>query len=62
MGEGGEYRATLIEVGNKKAIARIDAFEDVNRTSPLAIHMGIGISRGDRFDPGCPEGNRAGSQ
>lgn len=49
-GEGGEYRATLTEANNKKAFVSIDSFEDVNRESPLNIHLGIGLSRGDRFD------------
>ena len=49
-GQGGEYYATLIEAGNKKAIARIESFHDIERASPLAIHLGIGLSRGDRFD------------
>lgn len=49
-GRGGEYRATLTEADNKKAAARIEAFEDIDRASPLKIHLGIGLSRGDRFD------------
>ena len=49
-GQGGEYRATLTEVGSKKATATIESFADIDRCSPLGIHLGIGLSRGDRFD------------
>ncbi|MCV6606509.1 MAG: 16S rRNA (uracil(1498)-N(3))-methyltransferase, partial [Porticoccaceae bacterium] len=49
-GLGGEYPATLVNVGKKQAVARIDGFDPVERSSPLAIHLGIGLSRGDRFD------------
>ncbi|MDM3870842.1 16S rRNA (uracil(1498)-N(3))-methyltransferase [Porticoccus sp. W117] len=49
-GTGGEYSATLVEIGKKQALARIDHFSDIDRASPLAIHLGIGLSRGDRFD------------
>ena len=49
-GEGGEYRARLTAVSHKTAFAVIDAFSDIERESPLNIHLGIGLSRGDRFD------------
>lgn len=49
-GQGGEYRATLTEVANKKAIVHIDTYEEVDRASNLKIHLGIGMSKGDRFD------------
>jgi len=28
----------------------VSSFEDINRESPLNIHLGIGLSRGDRMD------------
>ena len=49
-GKGGEYHATLTEVGKKTATARLDAFEGINRASFLKVHLGIGMSRGERFD------------
>ncbi|MGS2723446.1 16S rRNA (uracil(1498)-N(3))-methyltransferase [Porticoccus sp. GXU_MW_L64] len=49
-GTGGEYSATLVAVDKKQALARIDGFTQIDRASPLAIHLGIGLSRGDRFD------------
>lgn len=48
-GTGGEYEAELLEAG-KKARAKIGAFSENDRQSPLAITLAIGISRGDRFD------------
>ncbi|WIO74211.1 16S rRNA (uracil(1498)-N(3))-methyltransferase [Porticoccaceae bacterium LTM1] len=49
-GQGGEYRAILTEVANKKANVRVDSFDDTDRASNLKIHLGIGMSKGDRFD------------
>ncbi|UTW44569.1 16S rRNA (uracil(1498)-N(3))-methyltransferase [bacterium SCSIO 12696] len=49
-GRGGEYRATLTEAASKKTVVRVESFDDVDRCSPLPIHLGIGLSRGDRFD------------
>lgn len=49
-GQGGEYRATLVEPDNKKCVVFLESFNDIERESPLSIHLGIGISRGDRFD------------
>jgi len=46
----GEYPATLIEVSKKLAIAHIDSFDDNNTESPLAIHLALGISKGERMD------------
>ena len=49
-GQGGEYQATLTQVGKKNASAVIDSFDHSERESPLSIHLGIGISRGERLD------------
>jgi len=49
-GQGGEYFATLIDCHPKKSAVIISNFSDVNRESPLQIHLGIGLSRGDRMD------------
>lgn len=49
-GRGGEYQAELKTPHNKKAEIDILSFEDVNRESPLSIHLGLALSKGDRFD------------
>jgi len=49
-GLGGEYCATLIESGKKKVIASVDIFDDKCIESPLKIHLGQGISRGDKME------------
>lgn len=49
-GRGGEYTATITDVGKKVVCVAINEFHDVERESPLAIHLGIGISRGERMD------------
>ncbi|AXQ98911.1 16S rRNA (uracil(1498)-N(3))-methyltransferase [Pseudoalteromonas piscicida] len=49
-GQGGEYLCQLSEVGKKKVVAVPESFEDKNVESPLAIHLGQGISRGDKMD------------
>ncbi|QTH72431.1 16S rRNA (uracil(1498)-N(3))-methyltransferase [Pseudoalteromonas xiamenensis] len=49
-GEGGEYLATLTEVGKKTVTATPYEFVDRCVESPLRIHLGQGISRGDKMD------------
>lgn len=49
-GEGGEYFCELTEVGKKSVTATPIEFKDVNVESPLKIHLGQGISRGDKMD------------
>lgn len=49
-GRGGEYKATLAELSKRSARVNIVSFEDIERESPLQIHLGIGLSRGDKFD------------
>ncbi len=49
-GEGGEYGATLLGGSRKQAKVSVGSFSDTNRQSPLAIHLGIALSKGDRFD------------
>ena len=48
-GEGGEYSTRILTAG-KTCRLSIEAFSDREMESPLAIHLGIGISRGDRMD------------
>ncbi|WP_461482284.1 16S rRNA (uracil(1498)-N(3))-methyltransferase [Porticoccus sp.] len=49
-GQGGEYRATLSACNAKRASAQVGEFVAIERESPLHIHLGIGLSRGDRMD------------
>jgi 16S rRNA (uracil1498-N3)-methyltransferase len=49
-GDGNEYSAHLSEVSKRKAVATIDAQLSISIESPLNIHLGQGISRGDRMD------------
>jgi len=46
----GEYQAQLVNVSKKKADIIINAFIEKDAESPLNIHLGQGISRGDRMD------------
>ncbi|MDF2179482.1 16S rRNA (uracil(1498)-N(3))-methyltransferase [Aliiglaciecola sp. CAU 1673] len=49
-GDGNEYPATLIEVGKRHVSAMIDAKLSVSCESPLGIHLGQAVSKGDRMD------------
>ncbi|AZZ97135.1 16S rRNA (uracil(1498)-N(3))-methyltransferase [Pseudoalteromonas sp. R3] len=49
-GQGGEYLATISEVSKKKVRVTPEQFIDKHVESPLSIHLGQGISRGDKMD------------
>lgn len=49
-GRGGEYPAKISAVGRKSVTLELDEISDMDVESPLAIHLGIAISRGDRMD------------
>ncbi|AFU99875.1 16S rRNA (uracil(1498)-N(3))-methyltransferase [Simiduia agarivorans] len=49
-GKGGEYAATIASAAKKAVTLTIGAFDPTEKESPLAIHLGIGLSKGDRFD------------
>ena len=49
-GRGGEYSATLGRAKKGKARVHVNHFHDVNRESPIRIHLYQGLSRGDRMD------------
>lgn len=49
-GRGGEYHALLKEADSRRAQIEIENFDPINRESPLQIHLGLALSRGDRFD------------
>jgi 16S rRNA (uracil1498-N3)-methyltransferase len=49
-GSGGEYHARLTSISKRGAKADILSFHELNRESPLDIHLAQCISKGDRFD------------
>jgi len=46
----GEYQAELVNVTKKQAQARVLSYQEKSNESPLNIHLGQAISRGDRMD------------
>lgn len=49
-GRGLEAAAELVEVGRKRVVARVDTVAPGAGESPLAVHLGQAISKGDRMD------------
>ena len=49
-GAGGEYQAIISACTKKYATVLVGDYCDQNRQSPLNIELGIGISRGERFE------------
>ena len=49
-GRGAEYPASIVNIDRKTVQVAIAAAHVVDRESPLAIHLGIAISKGERMD------------
>lgn len=49
-GDGNEYSAELAEVKKRQVHASVDAKLSISVESPLKVHLGQGVSRGDRMD------------
>lgn len=49
-GDGDVYPAEVTRIGRRQVTARVTAQESADLESPLAIHLGIVISRGERMD------------
>lgn len=49
-GEDAEYACTLVEINKKNIVAQVGKKFFPNTESPLLIHLGQAISRGDRMD------------
>jgi len=49
-GEGGEYPANLVNAERGKQTVQLGAWLAIERESPLAITLALGISAGDRMD------------
>lgn len=49
-GEGGQYHCRLTQSGKKSVLADVLTFDPADSESPLKIHLGQGISRGDKME------------
>ncbi len=49
-GEGGQYQGTITQASKKNVTVNITAFDPLCCESPLKIHLGQGISRGDKME------------
>lgn len=49
-GTGGEYHCRIIEVNRKAVVIEIKHWDNRSVESSLTVHLGLGISRGDRMD------------
>jgi 16S rRNA (uracil1498-N3)-methyltransferase len=49
-GEGGQYRATLVETGKRRATAVIDAHEAVEAEAPYPVTLAQGLPEGSKMD------------
>lgn len=49
-GFGGEYLASIVEIGKKHVTLLPGEFSDANAQSPLQTHIAIGVSKGDKMD------------
>lgn len=49
-GQGGQYPATILEVGKKQVQVQLAELDPSEVESPLHIHLGQVISRGDKME------------
>ena len=49
-GQGGQYPAVLVEVDKKRVVATLGDQLLEELESPLQVHLGIAVSRGERMD------------
>lgn len=49
-GQGGEFRAELLDVAKRRVSIRLGTHQPVERESPLAVHLAQCVSKGDRMD------------
>ncbi|MBH8581393.1 16S rRNA (uracil(1498)-N(3))-methyltransferase [Halomonas pacifica] len=49
-GQGREAEARIVEAGRKRVVVRIEAVAEGRGESPLAVHLGQAISKGERMD------------
>ena len=49
-GTGGEYPATIVEAARRCVVVETGQHQLTEIESPLVVHLGIGLSRGERMD------------
>jgi 16S rRNA (uracil1498-N3)-methyltransferase len=49
-GKGGEYQATISHINKRSISVVVDKFSEFENESPLYIHLGQAISRGEKMD------------
>lgn len=49
-GAGGEFNATIGEIGKRGVAVRVGSLLATSAESPLYVHLGIAVSRGERMD------------
>ncbi len=49
-GDGNEYSARIVDVERRRVMVEADACLSLSKESPLRIHLGQGVSKGDRMD------------
>ncbi len=49
-GEGGEFDAEVLAFDRRRVRLRLGAWRDVERESPLRIHLGLAVAKGERMD------------
>lgn len=49
-GRGGEHQSLVYAIDRKGVVLEIGAWSDRAAESPLRVHLGLGIARGDRMD------------
>ncbi|MFY0663641.1 MAG: 16S rRNA (uracil(1498)-N(3))-methyltransferase [Natronospirillum sp.] len=59
-GDGNDYAATLTVAGKKNAEASVEACLPVANESPVNVHIGLGMSLGDRMEYAIQKATEAG--
>jgi 16S rRNA (uracil1498-N3)-methyltransferase len=49
-GDGGEYQASIVEIGKKSCVVAVGTYIDKTNESSLSIHLAQGIAHGDKMD------------
>jgi 16S rRNA (uracil1498-N3)-methyltransferase len=49
-GDGFDYLATLVNVGKRDVVVRIDSREEIANESPLQLTLAQGVARGEKMD------------
>lgn len=49
-GEGGEFSATIISINKQQVIIHVGHYLNIDNESPVTIHLGQAISRGEKMD------------